>query len=157
MSERRFKKGETVEFRAGLRTVQGVVKEDRGPLGIKVRHLYLVEFGPALFEDTPRQIELPAVDLQLVPKRRTRTAPRSKRAKSFGFSIVLTARALSIEDCDALYQAGCDDGTIVTRNRVTSIVFDRKAESFEKAIRSATADVLAAGFEVKRVEMPALV
>ena len=48
-----------------------------------------------------------------------------------------------------------DDGTIVTRNRVTFIVFDRKAESLEKAIRSATVNVLAAGFDVKRVEMPA--
>ena len=60
MSERRFKKGDAVTFRLGVRTVQGVVKEDRGPLGIKGRHLYLVEFGPALYEDATSQIELGA-------------------------------------------------------------------------------------------------
>jgi hypothetical protein len=73
------------------------------------------------------------------------------------YSVVLTARGLSVEECDALYEAGCDDGTIVSRNDVTFIAFDRKAASLEQAIRSATADVRAAGLEVKRVEMPALV
>ena len=77
-----------------------------------------------------------------------------KRKKTYGFSVVLTAPALSAKECDALYEAGCDDGTIVTRNRVTFIAFDRKADSLEQAIRSATADVRAAGLEVERVEMP---
>lgn len=80
-----------------------------------------------------------------------------KRKKTYTFSVVLTARTLRVEECDALYEAGCDDGTIVTRNGVTLIAFDRKADSLEQAIRSATADVRAAGFGVKRVEMPALV
>src|SRR5438132_6373871 len=38
---------------------------------------------------------------------------RMKRKKTYEFSLVLTAPTLSIEDCDALYEAGCDDGTIV--------------------------------------------
>jgi hypothetical protein len=80
-----------------------------------------------------------------------------KRKKTYGFSVVLTTAALSVEECEALYEAGCDDGTIVTRNGVTFITFDRKADSLEQAIRSATADVRAAGFDVKRVEMPAFV
>lgn len=80
-----------------------------------------------------------------------------KRKKTYGFSVVLTAPALSADDCEALYEAGCDDGTVVTRNRVTFIAFDRKAASLEQAIRSTTANVRAAGFEVKRVEIPALV
>jgi hypothetical protein len=80
-----------------------------------------------------------------------------KRKKTYGFSVVLTAATLSVAECDVLYEAGCDDGTIVTRNGVTFIAFDRKADSLERAIRSATADVRAAGFDVKRVEMPALV
>ena len=80
-----------------------------------------------------------------------------KRKRTYGFSLVLTAPTLSPADCEALYEAGCDDGTIVTRSGVTFIAFDRKAESLEQAIRSATAHVRAAGFEVKRVEMPALV
>ena len=80
-----------------------------------------------------------------------------KRKKTYGFSVILTAPTLCAEECEALYEAGCDDGTIVTRNRVTYIAFDRKAASLEQAIRSATANVRAAGLEVKRVEMPAMV
>jgi hypothetical protein len=80
-----------------------------------------------------------------------------KRKKTYVFSVVLTARSLSDEECEALYEAGCDDGTIVTRNRITFIAFDRKADSLEQAIRSATANVRAAGLEVARVELPALV
>jgi hypothetical protein len=79
-----------------------------------------------------------------------------KRKKTYGFSLVLAVPTLSLEECDVLYEGGCDDGTIVTRNGVTFIAFDRKADSLEQAIRSATADVRAAGFDVKRVEMPAL-
>lgn len=66
MPEHRFKKGDIVTFSAGPRIIQGVVKEDRGPIGIKGRRLYLVEFGPALHVDEPSHIELPAVELQLV-------------------------------------------------------------------------------------------
>jgi len=36
-----------------------------------------------------------------------------KRKKTYCFSVVLTTSALSEENCDALYEAGCDDGTIV--------------------------------------------
>ena len=77
--------------------------------------------------------------------------------KTYVFSLVLTAPIVNTEACDALYEAGCDDGTIVTRKRVTFVAFDRQADSLEEAIRSATADVRAAGFEVKRLEIPALV
>jgi hypothetical protein len=79
-----------------------------------------------------------------------------ERKKTSCFSLMLAKRTLSGEQCEALYEPGCDDGTIVTRNRVTFIAFDRKADSLEQAIRSATASVLAAGLEVKRIEMPAL-
>jgi hypothetical protein len=78
------------------------------------------------------------------------------KTKKYEFSVVLTASKISAKDCKALYEAGCDDGTIVTRNRVTFIAFDRKAASLEKAIRSAAANVRAAGFEVAHVELPAL-
>ena len=77
--------------------------------------------------------------------------------KTYEFSLVLTASDVTDDDCDALYDAGCDDGTVVTRDGVTHIAFDREAESLEAAIRSATAEVRAAGFEVARVEMDALV
>jgi hypothetical protein len=54
-----------------------------------------------------------------------------KRQKTYAFSVVLTAPTLRRKDCDALYEAGCDDGTIVTRNGITFIAFDRKAASLE--------------------------
>ena len=66
MSERRFRKGDLVCFRLGLRSVQGKVKEDRGPIGVKGRHLYLVEFRPESVSNSLFQVELPAEDLQLV-------------------------------------------------------------------------------------------
>ena len=80
-----------------------------------------------------------------------------KRKKSYGFSLSLNVPKLSNEECEALYESGCDDGTIVAHNKTAYIAFDRKAASLEQAIRSATADVRAAGFEAVRVEMPALV
>jgi hypothetical protein len=82
---------------------------------------------------------------------------RGKIMKTYEFSLVLSASEVSDADCDTLQEAGCDDGTVVTRNGVTHIAFDREAESLEEAIRSATAQVRGAGFEVVRVEMDALV
>jgi hypothetical protein len=66
MPEPRFHKGDRVQFRFGLRSVQGEVKEDRGPIGIRGRHLYLVEFRREALSDSLSEIELPAVELQLV-------------------------------------------------------------------------------------------
>lgn len=92
-----------------------------------------------------------------MPEAGAKEQQMKRRKKTYGFSVVLTVPALSVEECETLYEAGCDDGTIVTRKGVTFIAFDRKADSLEQAIRAATADVRAAGFDVKRVEMPALV
>jgi hypothetical protein len=64
MSERRFHKGDLVRFRSTIDTREGVVKEDRGPIGVKGRHLYLVEYRRDL-EDVS-QVELPAEELELV-------------------------------------------------------------------------------------------
>ena len=77
--------------------------------------------------------------------------------KTYEFSLVLTASEVTDDDCDRLCEAGCDDGTVVTRDGVTHIAFDREAQSLEEAIRSATAQVRAAGFDIARVEMDALV
>ena len=61
-----FRKGDRVRFRLGVRSVQGTVQEDRGPIGINGRHLYLVEFpdDPA----SASHFELPAEELQPVPR-----------------------------------------------------------------------------------------
>lgn len=64
MSESQIRKGDRVRFWLGTRSVQGEVKEDRGPIGVKGRHLYLVEFRPEPQSESPSQIELPADQLQ---------------------------------------------------------------------------------------------
>jgi hypothetical protein len=64
MATARIHKGDRVRFRLGTRSVQGFVKEDRGPIGIKGRRLYLVEF-PA-DPQSPSRIELPADELEIV-------------------------------------------------------------------------------------------
>jgi hypothetical protein len=66
MAEVQFRKGDLVRFRLGIRFVQGSIKEDRGPIGVKGRHLYLVEFLSEPLAISLSQIELPAIDLQLV-------------------------------------------------------------------------------------------
>lgn len=66
MFEIRFKKGDRVQFKATNRMIQGIVKEDRGPIGVKGRHLYLVEFLSDGEYLPPSQAEFPAVEIQLV-------------------------------------------------------------------------------------------
>ncbi len=61
-----FRKGDLVRFKLGIRPLQGAVKEDRGPIGVKGRHLYLVEFHPEPQSDSLALIELPGDQLQPV-------------------------------------------------------------------------------------------
>ena len=64
MAEVQFRKGDRVRFRVGARSVRGIVKEDRGPIGVNGRRLYLVEFQAE--PESPSQIELPADELQSI-------------------------------------------------------------------------------------------
>lgn len=74
----------------------------------------------------------------------------------YEFALILKgARELTEEMVDALYEAGCDDGTPGTCNGVFSIDFHREADSLESALRSAIAHVKSAGYEVERVEINA--
>jgi hypothetical protein len=66
MAEFRYRKGDIVEFQRGTRRVRGVVKEDRGPIGVNGRNLYLIDFGTDIYGQGPSEVELPAVDLVLV-------------------------------------------------------------------------------------------
>ena len=52
-----------------------------------------------------------------------------------------------------LFAAGCDDGSPWSSQGVAGVHFDREADSLEQAIRSAVADVQAAGYRVARVEI----
>jgi hypothetical protein len=73
------------------------------------------------------------------------------------FTVVLAnCEVMTPELTEALYAAGCDDGTPWSGNREAFVTFDRDAESLEAAIRSAVADVHRAGGSVKHtiVESP---
>lgn len=54
---------------------------------------------------------------------------------------------------EALYEAGCDDGSVWSCAGVVQIGFSRRADSLEAAIRSAVTDVQKAGCTVARLEM----
>ena len=80
---------------------------------------------------------------------------RTSKTK-YEFTVVLKGfRKLTDAAPDALFEAGCDDGTPSTCNGVFSIDFHREADSLEEAIRSAIANVKSAGFDVDRVEIEA--
>ena len=65
-AERKYRKGDRVQFWLVTRWVDGVVTEDRGPIGVGGRRLYTVDFR---FSDSPepRYVELPAEDLRPAP------------------------------------------------------------------------------------------
>ena len=74
----------------------------------------------------------------------------------YEFTLVLTESLELTDDlAEALFAAGCSDGTPGTCNGVFSIDFRREAWSFEEAMRSAIADVQTAGYKVARVEIDA--
>ena len=70
MGKTRFQRGDRVRFKIAGRPRQGVVKEDRGPIGISGRRLYLVEFRAD--PPSPSQIELPADQLEALPRAHSR-------------------------------------------------------------------------------------
>jgi hypothetical protein len=77
-------------------------------------------------------------------------------AMKYEFTVVLKdAPELTDELADKLFAAGCDDGTPGMCCGVTVIDFHRQAQSLDDAIRSAVADVNAAGCVIARVEIDA--
>ena len=68
MSKQTFQVGQLVTFKYGKRDVQGVVKEDRGPIGMKGRVLYLIAFRRETESPYFSHIELPADRLQKVER-----------------------------------------------------------------------------------------
>jgi len=76
--------------------------------------------------------------------------------KTYEFDVVLKdVSEASDKDADALFDAGCDDGTLVSREGITWIHFDRQAASLEEAIRSAVSQIQSAGIPVLKVELDA--
>ncbi len=72
----------------------------------------------------------------------------------YEFTLLLSeGTELTEELADALFEAGCDDGSPGSCEGVVSIDFHREGDSLEAAIRSAIADVQQAGCTVARLEM----
>ena len=70
------------------------------------------------------------------------------------FTVVLAGISeISDEAADALYEAGCDDGSPGSCDGVVSVDFHRDATTLEEAIQSAIVDIGKAGFGIKRVEI----
>jgi len=67
------------------------------------------------------------------------------------FTVILATPEESEEEANRLYEAGCADGSISTSAGVTRIDFHRRAATLEEAIRSAIANVQAAGFRAAQV------
>jgi hypothetical protein len=74
--------------------------------------------------------------------------------KSYDFTIVLAdVSDVTDDQGDALFEAGCNDGTIVSRDGQVFIDFTRESASLEQAINSAATDVERAGYQVDHVEV----
>jgi len=74
----------------------------------------------------------------------------------FQFDVVLAGISEISDDlAEALFEAGCDDGTPCSSEGVAWIGFTREADSLESAIRSAVADVHKARGTVSRVQIAA--
>ncbi len=66
MRERHYRTGDLVRFQLSTRSVQGRIREDRGPIGVNGRRLFLVEFRQGPQSDSLSLIELPAEQLESV-------------------------------------------------------------------------------------------
>ena len=74
--------------------------------------------------------------------------------KSYDFKLVLADISdVSDDQGNSLCAAGCDDGTIVSRDGEVFVRFSRESTSLEHAINTAAADVERAGFQVDHVEV----
>jgi hypothetical protein len=57
------------------------------------------------------------------------------------------------EQADALYEAGCSDGSLASGDGRAWIGFDREADSLLAAVQSAIADIGQVGLEIDHVEI----
>jgi hypothetical protein len=71
----------------------------------------------------------------------------------YEFSLIVREPEVTDEDADRLYEAGCDDASILTRGGVTRLQFDRHASNLDEALASAIQSVERAGLAAARVEI----
>jgi hypothetical protein len=78
----------------------------------------------------------------------------SNAMKTYEFDVILKGVCEATDEhADALCDAGCDDGTLVSRDGVAWVHFDRNASSLEEAIRTAMAQIKSADLAVLKVEL----
>ena len=73
---------------------------------------------------------------------------------TYEFDVILEGEdVLTEEIANRLYEAGCDDSSPGSCNGMVAIRFHREAASLEEAIRSAVANVKAAGYKWAHVQI----
>jgi hypothetical protein len=108
--------------------------------------------GHAVTDSLDSRLIVIEADQESARHRTVRNGDPGTGIQAFAFNLVLDRTAFDEADVGRLY-ARCKDGTLVTAGDVSYVDFDRHADSLENAIRSAIADVQAAGFRVRRVEI----
>lgn len=74
---------------------------------------------------------------------------------TYYFTVFLAGdyRGLVLGIAEALYKAGCGDGTVEHRNGVVSVEYDREALSLGYAIGPVVDAIERAGYVVERIEI----
>jgi hypothetical protein len=70
----------------------------------------------------------------------------------YNFAVYVAGIDLSGPYEDAFFEAGCDDATIVVRDGMMHLDFERQAAAFSDAVGSAMHDVEKAGGRILRIE-----
>jgi hypothetical protein len=72
----------------------------------------------------------------------------------FEFTLFLGGLTEITDDAaNALYEAGCDDGSPASCDGAVWVTFHRQSDCLDDAIRSAVGDVQKAGFQIERLEI----
>lgn len=73
---------------------------------------------------------------------------------TYEFDVILQGIAEVTDDqADALFEAGCDDGTPVSCDGLAWIHFDRQSPSLEEAVRLAVSQIRNVGLAIAKVEL----
>jgi hypothetical protein len=82
----------------------------------------------------------------------------SKTKARHTFTLILSGVSeVTAELEDALFEAGCDDALLGSRDGVVFLDFSREASSFQEGVLSAIADVQSIGASIQRIEPDELV
>ena len=82
------------------------------------------------------------------------SAPLTPGPRTYWFDLVLADVDQMTEDAaNALFEAGCDDGSPGSSCGVATVMFARQAASLELAVATAVRDVAAAGFRTASVRI----